>query len=141
MTQLTGIVALIALALGLWIGHAWGGSDRADEVAALTVQVATLTGERDAARETAATNAASLAGIKDSLRRERARQSELRKAADAELVARATRIGQLEKANTELQIKIRNKVQNDEDCDALARLPVCRAVVDGLWGAQATRPH
>ncbi len=141
MTQLTAIAALVALAVGLWIGHAWGGSDRAGEVAGLTVQAATLTGERDAAREAAATNAASLSGIKDTLRRERERQAELRRAADEELVARANRIGALEQANAKLKDEIRRKVQNDEDCNALARLPVCRGVVDGLWPQQASRPH
>lgn len=129
-------------ALGLWIGHGWGGSARADEVADLRGQLGTVTGERNLARELANGNASQLTSLRQTLDNERRTRQAQQAVALEELRKRDARIAALTDAAKRRAETINKKAEADEDCADLRRLPVCAAVAERLWGDAATaRPH
>lgn len=129
-------------ALGLWIGHGWGKSARADEVADLQGKLGTVTGERNLARELANGNASQLTSLRETLAAERKRREAQQQLALEEMGKRDARIAALTDAANRRAETITKKAQADEDCADLRRLPVCAAVAERLWGDAATaRPH
>ena len=129
-------------ALGLWIGHGWGGSARADEVADLQGKLGTVTGERNLARELANGNASQLTSLRTTLAEERKRREAQQQLALEEMGKRDARIAALTDAAKRRAETITKKAEADEDCADLRRLPVCAAVAERLWGDAATaRPH
>lgn len=135
-------VALTCGGIGLWIGHGWGKSVRADEVVVLQGKLGTVTGERNVALELANSNAVQLTSLRTTLDAERKRREEQQKQALEELGKRETRIAALNEAVVRRVETITKKAEADEDCDALRRLPVCAAVAERLWGDAATaRSH
>jgi hypothetical protein len=141
------IAAAIAAAvasggLGLWIGHGWGKSDGADEVATLRGQLGTMTGDRNLAREIANGNASQLTSLRQTLDNERRTRQAQQARALEEMGKRDARIAALTEAANRRAETITKKAQADEDCADLRRLPVCAAVAERLWGDAATaRPH
>ena len=136
------VVGLACGALGLWIGHGWGKSARADEVADLQGKLGTVTGERNLARELADGNASQLISLRKTLDNERRTRQAQQQLALEELGKRDARIAALTDAAKRRAETITKKAQADEDCADLRRLPVCAAVAERLWGDAATaRPH
>ena len=133
---------LVGGALGLWIGHGWGKSGAADELADLRGQLGTVTGDRNLARQLADSNASQLTSLRKTLDNERRTREAQQKLALEELGKRDARIAALTDAAKRRAETITKKAEADEDCDALRRLPVCAAVAERLWGDAATaRPH
>lgn len=129
-------------ALGLWIGHGWGKSARADEVADLQGKLGTVTGERNLARELANGNASQLTSLRETLAAERKRRETQQQLALEEMGKRDARIATLTDEAKRRAETINKKAKADEDCADLRRLPVCAAVAERLWGDAATaRPH
>ena len=136
------VAFLVGAVLGLWIGHGWGGSTRADEVADLQGKLGAMTGERNLARELANGNASQLTSLRQTLDNERRTRQAQQALAREEMGKRDTRIAALSDAAKRRAETITKKAEADEDCDALRRLPVCAAVAERLWGDAATaRPH
>ncbi len=131
------LALLLGSGVGLWAGHGWGKSKRADEVVELTRQLATVTGERDAAHRIANNNAANVTSLREMLRQARERAASMQRIAEQELEARAERIAALEAAGQRRHTTIFQKATNDEECAPLRDLPVCAAVADRLWGDAA----
>lgn len=140
--RLTLLLAVLGLALGLWIGRGWGQGIRADEVASLSGKVGTLTGQLEVARQLNRGNAASLTSLRATLKAELDRRLAIERAAQEELASRAARIAQLERSADQRLETITRKAHEDEDCADLRHVPVCAAVAERLWGDAATaRPH
>jgi len=133
---------LVGGALGLWIGHGWGKSSAADELAELRGQLGTVTGERNLARELADGNASQLTSLRKTLDNERRIRQAQQQLALEELGKRDARIAALNDAAKRRAETITQKAKADEDCADLRRLPVCAVVAERLWGDAATaRPH
>lgn len=132
---------VVAFGSGIWIGHGWGESARADEVMQLTSQLAACKGERQSALDDAAHNAADLTSLRATLDGERQRLHAIDASNQRELAARADRIAALQRAAAIRKSAIQSKAAADEDCAPLRDLPVCRAVADRLWGAADTHSH
>ena len=136
------VFALIAFCGGLWLGHAWGGRSAARELGALHQQVDTLTGERDAARTLANTNAGNLLALKRMLGQEKTRAQQAQQAAETELAQRADRIAALSRAAAARKTTLQAEARTDADCTALRHQPVCAAFARVLWGReQAADAH
>ncbi|MCD7099103.1 hypothetical protein LRX76_11795 [Stenotrophomonas sp. MMGLT7] len=136
------ILVLVAFLVGVWIGRGWGQSDQGDEVTRLTGELTALSRDLATARSTATGNADAAKALRDSLKTERDQRLAQQRAAAAELDARAGRIAQLERKAAQRRAALKAKVETDEDCTALRRMPVCAALADGLWGQPATAgPH
>lgn len=136
------VLVLVAFLVGVWIGHGWGQSDQAAEVTRLTSEASALSRDLATASSLAIGNADAAKALRDSLKTERDQYVAQQRAAAAELDARAGRIAQLERKAARQRVALNAKVETDEDCTALRRMPVCAALADGLWGQPATAgPH
>lgn len=134
--------ALLGGAVGLWIGHGWGKSASAGEVASLSKKNGQLQGDLVVARNTAQANADALTSLKSTQKAELDRRQAIERANQAELAKRAARIAALERDADNRFRNITEKANADEDCAALRTVPVCAAVAERLWGDAATaRPH
>lgn len=140
------IVVVLAVAGLEWHvhsrGYAAGVSDTqaaADrKVAAAESDTALARAERDAAN-------VSLANVQRSLDAQRAQLQVANTIADAALVANATLQDQLTAATAARTAAMRKAAHDSPDCADLARLPVCPAVAERLWGQAADQaspgPH
>ena len=126
--QVLGVLLVIAGLVGA--GFIWGHVSRNDEVAALVAQRNEKTREAEGATAT-------VTGLKHTLAEAAsARQAQARKT-EEELARRGDRIAALERDALRRHTTMLKRIDQDANCDALRRLPVCAAVADGLWGAQA----
>lgn len=131
------VAGLVGAGLGLWIGHGWGESTSANEVADLRGKLGTVTGERNLAQSVSQGNAGQLTSLRKTLAAERAGREQAAAAATEELAARADRIATLERNAAQRIQTITQKANHDEDCAPLRTLPVCPAVAERLWGDPA----
>lgn len=83
--------------------------------------------ERDAAAET-------LGNVQRELREQKSRLELARMYADAALAARTALQQKLDAANAARIGALRKAAHDSPDCSDLARLPVCPAVAERLWG-------
>lgn len=136
MRYVYALVALLAVAAALeWHGHHRGYDDG---VAAATKAADKRIDQADAARQLAIAerNAATetLDNVKRELREQKSRLELARTFADAALAARAALRKKLDAANAARAIDLRKAAHASPDCADLARLPVCPAVSERLWG-------
>lgn len=141
--ELAAAAGVAILALGLAVGRWWGHADRAKEVIALQAEIAELTGECELGRRIANDNATDLRILRSTLASERDRNQQQQQAAKAELAARDQRIARLERDAAARKNLLQTKAATDDDCAPLRDQPVCAAVAERLWGADAAaaRPH
>lgn len=133
-------VAIACGALGLWIGHGWGKSVRADEVAALSKKNGELQGQLTVATTTATANADAVTSLKGMLQAELDRRKAIEQRNQAELAQRAAQIARLERAAANRLDTLTKDAHENADCDALRTVPVCDVVAERLWGSAAARP-
>ncbi|MGH8053575.1 MAG: hypothetical protein ACREP4_06620 [Stenotrophomonas sp.] len=137
--QIVGVFLVLAALIGG--GAAIGHASRNGEVADLVAQVEKLDAEKSAETLRANGEVATLRTLKETLRSERERRNRIGLLAQEELATRADRIAGLKLKAEQLQQRIKTEASNDENCNALRRLPVCAAIADRLWGdSTAPRP-
>ncbi|MGA7438596.1 MAG: hypothetical protein WBW32_10785 [Luteibacter sp.] len=120
------IVVLIAVGFGLGYVHATvNAQDRITKAAT--------------AQGTAEGNARAASASLEELRRRLAVQDTdlkaARQVADAALHERDELLAEKQKRAQQDEFNLRKKAHEAPDCAALARLPVCPVVADGLWGS------
>lgn len=126
--QALGVLLVIAGLVGA--GFIWGDVSRNDEVAALVAQRNEKVREAEGANATVTT-------LKASIRQAKVEREAQARKAQEELARRGDRIAALERDAQRRHNNMLKRIDQDANCDALRRLPVCAAVADGLWGAQA----
>ncbi|MGS1014095.1 hypothetical protein ACVCL0_09120 [Rhodanobacter sp. UC4450_H17] len=142
MKLVAGLLAVGAIALGLlWAGHHRGYDDGAAAVqkAAQTQIRAAATernqaiGERDALAQT-------LAQLRQTLTDQKRALQVANFYADAAIAESGTLRKQLSAATAARELDLRKAAHATPECADLARLPVCPAVAERLWGTAAGAP-
>ncbi|MGB3749437.1 MAG: hypothetical protein WA961_14655 [Rhodanobacter sp.] len=131
-------LAVLAAVAGLeWHGHRRGVADTTAaaerKVEKAQADTALATAERDAAL-------VSLDNVKRTLAAQKSRLELANLFADAALSAREALQKKLQAATAARDTVLRKAAHDSPDCADLARLPVCPAVAERLWGEAASDP-
>lgn len=142
MKYLYGCLVAAALVFGLlWLGHSRGYTDGvAATHKAAQKQVDTANGDRDLAiAERDATNQ-TLANVQRSLDAQKRQLQVANFFADAAMDDRAGLQRSVAALTQQRDTALRKAAHESPDCADLARLPVCPAVAERLWGQAAGTP-
>lgn len=142
MKYLAALLAVLAVAAALeWHGHRRGydaGVAATQQAAQKQVHEASIArneavADRDALAQT-------LAGVRQSMDRQKRALQVANFFADAAIAESVTLRKQLDAATAARELALRKTAHATPECADLARLPVCPAVAERLWGTAAGAP-